>query len=82
MPVVVAPAPSFRVPGVLYTWSELSTEWNFANGFNRATILGWARFAAWPAVALILLLLIQIKSSKGLSLSLGEAGAGSTQPLI
>lgn len=67
---------TFKVPGVLYTWSEVSHPTygaNFqSNGLNSFTILRWARFAGWPVVALILLLIVQTKSSRGMRLALGE----------
>jgi hypothetical protein len=71
-----APETNFKVPGVLYTWGEV-THPTYGAKFDgsRATtfaILRWARFVGWPAVALVLLLMVQSKSSRGLRLALGE----------
>jgi hypothetical protein len=67
----------FKIPGVLYTWSELINPTlgaKFASkGFDAPTILHWARFVAWPVIALILLLVVQAKSSRGLRAALGES---------
>ncbi len=68
----------FKIPGVLYTWSELTHPTMGAKfgklsemGMEQA-ILRWARFVVWPGVAVILLLVIQAKSSRGLRAALGE----------
>jgi hypothetical protein len=67
----------FKVPGVLYTWSEVTNP-TYGATFSTDgkqptfTILRWARFTVWPAVALVLLLTIQGRSSRGLRLALGE----------
>lgn len=64
---------SFRIPGVLMTWAEIAEHARFheSAGLQEA-VLKWARFAAFPVVAIILLLLIQTKSKRGLRLALGE----------
>jgi hypothetical protein len=67
----------FKLPGVLYTWAEL-THPNLgakftSTGFDPPTMLRWARFVGWPVAALVLLLIIQAKSSRGLRAALGEA---------
>lgn len=64
--------PSFKIPGVLYTWEELRRDYNFS-GDAATNLLKWARFAGFPAVALLLLLMIQAKSSRGLKFALGES---------
>lgn len=64
----------FKIPGILYTWSELINGAKFAStGFNPETVLHWARFVGWPVIALILLLVVQAKSSRGLRAALGES---------
>jgi hypothetical protein len=69
-------AGDFKVPGVLYTWSEYANPWSGARftstGFDAPTVLHWARFVGWPALALIILLAVQAKSSRGLRAALGE----------
>jgi hypothetical protein len=67
----------FKVPGVLYTWSEVTNPTygaTFSTDGKQPTfaILRWARFTVWPAVALVLLLTVQSRSSRGLRLALGE----------
>lgn len=64
--------PRFGVPGALYTWPELRHRAHFSNTPWTAGAVGWARFAGWPAVAILLLFLVQIRSSRGLKLALGE----------
>lgn len=68
---------NFKVPGVLYTWSEVTSPTHgatFSTDGKQPTfaILRWARFTVWPAVALVLLLMVQSRSSRGLRLALGE----------
>lgn len=60
----------FKLPGVLYTWNELVQR---VNAPAKSEVLFWARFVAFPALALIILLSIQIKSRRGLQQALGEA---------
>jgi len=63
----------FKVPGVLYTWSELTDATTGAKFKtdpllpDRATnssgaILSWARYVGFPVVAIVLLLLVQLRS--------------------
>ena len=71
----------FRIPGVLYTWSEVAQQARF--GINESMdgmmqSLKWARFVGFPIVALIILLILQSKSGRGLKLALGEADANVT----
>lgn len=68
---------NFKVPGVLYTWGEVTNPTHgatFSTDGKQPTfaILRWARFTVWPAVALVLLLMVQSRSSRGLRLALGE----------
>jgi hypothetical protein len=76
----------FKIPGVLYTWSELTHPTlgaKFQGLDPYQTALRWTRFVAAPAVAMILLLVVQAKSSRGLRAALGESelesGAGDLQ---
>ena len=68
----------FKVPGALYTWNELVARVNEQSERNDRTVLFWARFVAFPALALLILLVIQVKSRRGLQQALGEAHYDST----
>lgn len=68
----------FKIPGALYTWNELVHRVNFSTERNDQTVLFWARFVAFPVLALIILLAIQVKSRRGLQQALGEANYDST----
>ena len=59
----------FRIPGLLYTWSELDRN---AKDFTVADWLGWARFLVWPLIGLILLIVVFAKSGRGIKEALGE----------
>lgn len=63
-------------PGALYTWEELINRVTIGTRGQQEEInilvLHWARFVAWPLIAVILLLSIQIKSNRGLRQALGE----------
>jgi hypothetical protein len=70
------PAADFKIPGVLYTWSEV-TRPGYGADFDTTrhdtfAILRWSRFIVFPAIALVLVLMIQSKSSRGLRMALGE----------
>jgi hypothetical protein len=69
---IVSDDPSFKIPGVLYTWPELAHDYEFPTT-GAAGILKWARFAGMPIVAVLLLLMVQAKSSRGLKYALGES---------
>jgi hypothetical protein len=62
----------FKLPGALYTWNELVARVK-QQPQRDAAVLFWARFVAFPVLALIILLAIQIKSRRGLQQALGEA---------
>jgi hypothetical protein len=62
----------WRIPGVLYTWNELSQHAHFSNTDLKTAILKWARFVGFPVVSIILLILVQVKSNTGLRIALGE----------
>jgi hypothetical protein len=61
-----------RVPGVLYTWSDLRSQAKFDSSNIHLAIVKWARFFVMPLVATIILLAIQVKSNRGLRQALGE----------
>lgn len=61
-----------RIPGVLYTYSELKAGYNFDATDWRMTWMKWARFTVGPGAALLILLMIQGRSSRGLKYALGE----------
>jgi hypothetical protein len=68
------PQPTFKIPGVLYTWEELRYDVrHFPDNVGAHAILKWARYAGFPIVALLLLLMVQAKSSRGLKYALGES---------
>jgi hypothetical protein len=71
----------FKIPGVLYTWSELTHPTlgaKFQGLDPYQTALRWTRFVGAPVVAMILLLVVQAKSSRGLRAALGESELEST----
>ena len=65
----------FRIPGVLYTWNDLTANAHFAASDPYVAVVKWARFFIMPLVAAVILLAIQIKSNRGLRQALGEAPA-------
>ena len=68
------PVKDQKLPGVLFTWTEVEREARFpANHFDAETVLHWMRFVGWPVVAVLMLLTIQLKSGRGLRFALGEA---------
>lgn len=65
----------FKIPGVLYTWSELMRNARF--GMDAAVelpqlILKWARFVGFPLAAVAILICVQVRSGRGLRRALGE----------
>lgn len=70
--------PAFKFPGALYTYPELrqdlQTPGTFEfNGNVPRAVVKWARYAAFPLAALLILLAVQVKSGRGLRFALGEA---------
>lgn len=67
---------ALQIPGVLYTWNELTEKAPFPNSLDGnakwVTVLGWFRFVVAPLIAIVFLLLIQKKSNRGLRMALGE----------
>jgi len=73
----------FKIPGVLYTWSELVLRARSHPDHPMLSLLYWARFAGWPVVAIALLLKMQYNSAKGLGAALRDASStrtGTDQP--
>ncbi len=73
----------FRIPGVLYTWSELVLRARTHPDHPALMLLYWARFVGWPVAAIVLLLKIQHNSGKGLAAALrgaAHADAATNEP--
>jgi hypothetical protein len=62
----------FKIPGVLYTWAELLLRARSRPDKPALAMLFWARFVAWPVVAILVTLRVQMTSSKSLSAALRE----------
>jgi hypothetical protein len=72
------PNEDFKVPGVLYTWGEITHPYygaTFQTTDWRKATLHWARYVGFPVLALIILLVLQVRSSRGLKMALGEGEA-------
>jgi hypothetical protein len=67
-----ATAGDLRIPGVLFTWSELVMSARFGVDDIPNAILKWSRFVAFPIIAIGLVLFIQVRSRRGIRLALGE----------
>jgi hypothetical protein len=71
---------TFKIPGVLYTWDEVSHETQgarFSTQEMGPAALKWTRYVGMPVVALIILLVVQVKSNRGMRQALGEDDASS-----
>jgi hypothetical protein len=87
-----ANAIGMKIPGVLYTWAEIShpiigarfsIDEPAIENSRPAAILHWARYAGFPVLALTILTMIHLKSQRGLRLSLGEAKiSDATNPAV
>src|SRR5205814_834638 len=68
--------PSFKIPGVLYTWDELRmlAKFGIATPVDNKLelLLRWSRFVAFPVITIMIVLSIQIKSNRGLRQAFGE----------
>jgi hypothetical protein len=62
----------FKIPGVLYTWSELVQRARVHPQGPMLALLYWARFVGWPAVALVLVVMIHHHSGRGLRAAFGK----------
>jgi hypothetical protein len=78
-------ASDFKIPGVLYTWTELVKFAKIDVGGNnpelKVRILHWGRFVAFPLLTVIITLMIQVKSNRGLREALGEVDAIAASPI-
>ena len=67
---------TFKIPGVLYTWYEVTDAQvgaKFPVDRTEVALLKWFRYVVAPVVAILILLVIQVKSNRGLKQALGEA---------
>jgi hypothetical protein len=65
----------FKIPGVLYTWSELAVRGRLHPQGISLAILYWARFVGWPILAIVIVVIVQHQSRTGLRLAMGESSA-------
>jgi len=69
-------ATTFKLTGVLWTWSELlarvKTPDDFTGDALYTTIVHWFRFVVAPLAAIVVTLIVQLKSNRGLKMALGE----------
>jgi hypothetical protein len=72
---------TFKIPGVLYTWSELVHRARAQTTGGPEILLYWARFVGFPLVAVVILLTIQAKSNRGLRQAMGETSDQSRDTL-
>jgi hypothetical protein len=76
----------FKIPGVLYTWSELVQRARIHPQGAMRELLYWGRFVGWPVVALVLTLMIQFQSARGLRAAFGKTlsadGGAADQPPV
>lgn len=82
-PVLNNDPAGIRIPGVLYTWAEVSHKTLGATFDNKADIhiavLRWTRFVVMPVGAILILLYAQMKSDRGLRQALGNDVAALTE---
>jgi hypothetical protein len=67
---------TFKIPGVLYTWYEVTDAdigAKFSTAQTEVALLKWFRYVIAPLIAILILLVIQVKSNRGLKQALGEA---------
>src|SRR5437773_214733 len=64
-------AETFKVPGVLYNWNELTYHGHFEN-FGNGWFTNWVRFLLAPIIAIVLVFTVLLKSGHGLRMALGE----------
>jgi hypothetical protein len=57
----------FRIPGVLYTWTELARD-----SRGPSNLILWCRFVTWPTISLLVLWRVYSNSRRGMRLALGE----------
>ncbi len=74
-----ADAIGLKVPGVVYTWAEVShplvgahfAEFNAPGADVPMTVLHWMRYAGWPVLAMIFVGIVHTKTERGLRQSFG-----------
>jgi hypothetical protein len=64
---------AFKIPGVIYTWNDLLLGGHWRDLTWQEALLKWARWVAFPVVAIVVLMAVQVKSVRGLRQALGEA---------
>jgi hypothetical protein len=87
----VANAIGMKIPGVVYTWAEISDPVigaNFCKADAKPTdvpvlVLHWARYVGFPVLSILILTIIHFKSRRSLKQSLGEDQiADATTPAV
>jgi hypothetical protein len=82
----VANSLGMKIPGVLYTWAEISNPFigaNFGRGDSPVLVLHWARYVGFPLLSVLILTMIHFKSLRGLRQSLNsEKNAETTNPTV
>ena len=74
-----ANAMGMKVPGVLYTWAEVShptlgarfAEVNVPDGDRTIAVLHWARYGLFPLLAMVMVGIVHTKTERGLRQSFG-----------
>jgi len=62
----------FKIPGVLYSWTELKLNARFEGMGFWVCLLRWMRFVGFPLIAIGLLAVIHLQSARSLRLALSE----------
>jgi hypothetical protein len=74
-------AGNIKIPGILYTWSELVARARVHPDDWKLTGLFWARFVGWPVAALLILVKIYIKSASGLRAAIALPASRPVEPI-
>jgi hypothetical protein len=67
----VADALGMKIPGVVFTWAEISNS-NVGASFHGTQFLHWARYVGFPVLSILILTTIHFKTRRSLRQSLGE----------
>jgi hypothetical protein len=81
----VANSLGMKIPGVLYTWAEISNPVvgaNFSHLDPPVVALHWARYVGFPILAVLVLTMIHLKSQRGLRQSLASGNPQTTIPSL
>lgn len=75
---------AWKLPGVFYTWTEVSNPVTGATFHSDQSnlpmaVMKWTRYVGFPVIALLMLLVIQLKSNRGMRQALGEEEATPAQ---